>query len=146
MKTVAKRASPSTQVAALPVRACADGTIEVLMVTSRDTGRWIIPKGWPMPGKKDWDAAAIEAMEEAGVTGAIDPNVLGTYTYFKRQVRHFDLIEVAVYRLDVERQLSDWRERKQRRVRWLKPSVAAALVQEPGLSSILIGLGAVARK
>lgn len=140
MKKVARRASPCMQVAALPVRTAADGTTEVLMVTSRDTGRWVIPKGWPMAGKKDWDAAAIEAMEEAGVTGAVESDALGTYTYFKRQSRHFDLIEVVVYRLKVKKQLSDWPERRERRARWFRPSLAAELVQEPGLSGILRGL------
>ena len=71
------------QIAALPMRWKKDGTFQILMVTSRDTGRWIMPKGWTMDGKKPWTAAEIEALEEAGALGYICHEVLGTYTYKK---------------------------------------------------------------
>ncbi len=75
---------PLKQVAALPFRVGADGRIEVLLITSRDTGRWIIPKGWPMAGRKAHQAAEREAYEEAGLEGQIAANPVGRYHYQKR--------------------------------------------------------------
>ncbi len=72
-----KPKSRLAQVAALPVQTASDGSTEVLLVTTRDTGRWVIPKGWPMRGKRDHEAAAIEAMEEAGAVGTIDKKPFG---------------------------------------------------------------------
>jgi 8-oxo-dGTP pyrophosphatase MutT (NUDIX family) len=65
------------QVAALPVMVAADGTTRVLLLTSRETKRWIIPKGWPMKGHKPWEAAAQEALEEAGLVGQISKEPIG---------------------------------------------------------------------
>ncbi|HEX2018774.1 MAG TPA: NUDIX hydrolase, partial [Aurantimonas sp.] len=70
------------QFAALPFRTDADG-VEVLLVTSRDTGRWVIPKGWPMKNRRPHRAAAIEAFEEAGVVGKASKVPMGTYDYDK---------------------------------------------------------------
>jgi 8-oxo-dGTP pyrophosphatase MutT (NUDIX family) len=128
----------SRQVAALPVRVGDSGGVEILLVTSRGTKRWIIPKGWPMDGKADWEAAAIEAREEAGAVGEIDPEPLGVFSYFKRRARRFDLIDVTVYRLLVTGQLPRWLEQQQRIARWMTPAEAAKLVQEPGLATIII--------
>ena len=118
--------------------------VEVLLVTTRDTGRWIIPKGWPMARKSEFEAAALEAMEEAGALGRITPEPLGVYAYFKRRATHFDLVEVTVYRLDVTEQLDDWPEKGERRVDWFTPAYAAELVQEPGLASLLLTLAPTA--
>ena len=124
----------------MPVRRADTGAAEVLLVTSRETKRWIVPKGWPMPRKADCDAAAIEAREEAGALGSVSPDPVGAYTYFKRRERHFDLVEVAVFQLDVVEQLERWPEQAQRLTRWFTPSEAAELVQEPGLSAIILRL------
>ena len=75
------------QVAALPVRQDASGKLLVLLVTSRETRRLVIPKGWPWPGVKDHKAAAEEAREEAGILGKIAKKPLGSYTYDKRLVK-----------------------------------------------------------
>lgn len=128
------------QVAALPIRRTDTGIAEVLLVTSRETKRWIVPKGWPMSRKADCDAAAIEAREEAGAVGRVSRNPIGAYTYFKRRERHFDLVEVAVFQLDVAQQLKEWPEQAQRLARWFTPTEAAELVQEPGLSAIILRL------
>src|SRR5690606_20329418 len=88
------------QVAALPFR-IKDGKVEVLLVTSRETKRWLIPKGWLMKGKKPHKAAAQEAVEEAGVKGEIESESLGHYDYWKRRAAHFDLCRVEVYPLKV---------------------------------------------
>jgi 8-oxo-dGTP pyrophosphatase MutT (NUDIX family) len=128
------------QVAALPVRFDADGTVEILMITSRGTGRWIIPKGWPMRGRKMHEAAAREAMEEAGITGKIGKKPIGRYTYEKQFKDGSDQCEVIVYALKFERQLLAWREKGQRRVGWFSIPEAAARVQETGLREIILSL------
>ena len=83
----------------------------MLLITSRDTKRLIVPKGWPMKGHKDYRAAAIEAQEEAGLIGRVAKKPIGHYTYWKRRPERFDLCRVKVYILEVERQLPAWREK-----------------------------------
>lgn len=137
---MAKTSSRLRQVAALPLRRTDAGLAEALLITSRETQRWVIPKGWPMPGLSDPDSAAAEAREEAGVVGKIHHKPLGRYLYWKRREAHFDLLEVAVYRLDVGGQLKTWRERHERAARWMTLPDAAEAVQEPGLQGILMSL------
>jgi 8-oxo-dGTP pyrophosphatase MutT (NUDIX family) len=129
------------QVAALPILRLSNGMLEVLLITTRDTGRWIIPKGWPMKGRKDHKAAAREARDEAGVVGRIRKRPLGRYRYGKRRPDRIELCEVTVYPLLVERQRSKWLERGQRAVGWFSIEDAAARVQEPELREIIRGLG-----
>ncbi|WP_165361276.1 NUDIX hydrolase [Lichenibacterium ramalinae] len=131
------------QVAALPVRLDAAGRIQVLLITSRETKRLIVPKGWPMKGRKDYRAAAIEAQEEAGLIGRVAKKPIGTYTYWKRRPEHFDLCRVKVYILAVERQLPTWREKGQRQGAWFLVDDAADLVDDAGLVTILRKLGSV---
>ena len=128
------------QVAALPVRLDAAGRTRVLLITSRETKRLIVPKGWPMKGHKDYRAAAIEAQEEAGVIGRVGKKPIGSYTYWKRRQDHFDLCRVKVYILEVERQLPAWREQDQRQGAWFLVDDAADLVDDAGLVTILRGL------
>jgi 8-oxo-dGTP pyrophosphatase MutT (NUDIX family) len=132
------------QVAAVPVRHTGEGNLEVLLVTSRTTRRWIVPKGWPIKGLDDNDAAAREAYEEAGVVGRIGKKPVGRYTYWKRLDDHFVLCEVKLYRLAFERQLENWAEQSQRRVHWFSRQDAADLVDEPGLKTLIAGLEPVA--
>jgi 8-oxo-dGTP pyrophosphatase MutT (NUDIX family) len=124
------------QVAALPFRVV-DGAIEVLLVTSRETKRWLIPKGWPMKGRKPHKAAAREAEEEAGVKGRIEGKPLGHYTYWKRRIVHFDLCRVDVYPLEVVKQLKSWKEKGQRESRWFNVDEAADAVLEPSLAWLI---------
>jgi 8-oxo-dGTP pyrophosphatase MutT (NUDIX family) len=135
-----EKTSAAFQIAALPVRNAADGSLEVMLITSRETRRWIIPKGWPMKGLKDHKAAAKEAEEEAGVRGDIRKEPLGFYTYWKRRADHFELCEVAVFLLEVKDQLSQWREKHQRQSRWFSIRDAAERVDEPGLGQLIAGL------
>lgn len=123
------------QVAALPYRL--KPKLEVLLLTSRDTRRPVIPKGWPMKGRKKWESAAIEALEEAGIVGKIMKRSIGRYLYWKRQPDHFVLCSVEVFPLRVTRQVATWREMHQRHMRWLTPEQAAILVDEPGLSTLI---------
>ena len=112
--------------------------IDVLLVSSRETRRWIIPKGWPMKGKKDWNAAAREALEEAGVEGKVGKKSIGRYVYDKRQ-KSGKLVktEVTVYPLVVEIILGDWPEKSERRRQWFSAQEAAELVTDEGLKAII---------
>lgn len=128
------------QFAALPCRKTEAG-LEVMLVTSRDTGRWVLPKGWPMKGLTGAEAAAREAFEEAGLRGKVKGKTLGSYTYQKKLDSGDALpLTVSVYRLDVARELDDWPEATQRTRRWFTPAEAAALVEEPDLAALLAGL------
>ncbi len=128
------------QVAALPYRQVDDGRPEVLLVTSRDTGRWIVPKGWPMKHLRDHEAAAQEALEEAGVRGLVAEEPIGRYVYWKRKSDHFVLCRVAVFPLRVEEELASWREKGQRDSRWFTPEDAAYHILEPDLAGLILGL------
>jgi 8-oxo-dGTP pyrophosphatase MutT (NUDIX family) len=125
------------QVAALPWRRGEFGT-EILLVTTRTTKRWLIPKGWPMDGKSDHQAAAIEAFEEAGVRGRTDATALGRYGYQKLSDKgKARYITVAVYALHVEQELSDWPEREERQRRWMSVQEASKIAGEPELVPLL---------
>jgi 8-oxo-dGTP pyrophosphatase MutT (NUDIX family) len=125
------------QVGALPFRRTPSGEIEVLLITSRETGRYIIPKGWPMRRLSDPDAAAREAYEEAGVIGKIQRKPIGDYLYWKRLERSFELLRVDVYALEVRKQQPDWPEKGSRKSGWTSAVDAATLVDEPGLVALL---------
>jgi len=125
------------QVAALPFRRTAGGDVSVLLISSRDTHRPLIPKGWRMKGKSDRKAAAIEAMEEAGVIGKPSKAPIGRYRYWKRLTDCFALVDVDVYSLEVTENLADWPECTERQRKWMSCEDAAVVVDEPGLASIL---------
>lgn len=111
---------------------------EVLLITSRETGRWVLPKGWPMKRRKPADAAAREAYEEAGVRGDVAPDAAGTYTYLKAFTPSLAFrCEVQVFPLRVKRELADWPERKERTRRWFATEEAAAAVEEPELQALI---------
>jgi 8-oxo-dGTP pyrophosphatase MutT (NUDIX family) len=90
-----------------------------------------------MKGRKPWEAAAQEALEEAGIVGRPRKKPAGTYTYFKRQEDHFDVCRVDVFFLEFAKQLKNWREKGQREIRWQDLSTAADMVEEPGLIALL---------
>jgi 8-oxo-dGTP pyrophosphatase MutT (NUDIX family) len=124
------------QYAALPYRL--SGGLMVLLQTSRDTGRWVLPKGWPMKGEKPWSAAKREAREEAGVVGAIVKRSIGSFHYPKRlSDGHIVTCEVHVYPLAVGGRRKRWPERLERTQRWFTPEEAAHVVQEPELAALL---------
>jgi 8-oxo-dGTP pyrophosphatase MutT (NUDIX family) len=126
------------QVAALCIRRRGDRK-EVLLVTSRGTGRWILPKGWPISGLNAGQAALQEAWEEAGVRkGAVEGKAIGTYTYDKALDEGWSIeIETLVYPVEVEDMRKDFPEAHQRKRTWVEPSEAANMVREPELQSIL---------
>ncbi|WP_028957233.1 NUDIX hydrolase [Sulfitobacter sp. 20_GPM-1509m] len=126
------------QVAALCHRTKGDDT-EVLLVTSRDSGRWIIPKGWPIRGLKSSEAALQEAWEEAGVRNSkATPAPIGTYTYDKRQSTGWDMpVETLVYSVSVNELSEEFPEAHERTRRWVLSRDAADMVAEPELQMIL---------
>ncbi len=126
-----------TQFGALPWR-MRNGKLEILLITSRNTGRWIIPKGWPMDGTTPADAAATEAFEEAGVEGKLSHVVIGFYGYLKRMDKSDDLpIVVAVFPIRVKRLLKQWPEQASRKRRWFPAKKAAQMVAESELRQII---------
>ncbi|MEP4980021.1 NUDIX hydrolase [Ascidiaceihabitans sp.] len=126
------------QVAALCHRERA-GVREVLLVTSRDTGRWIIPKGWPMRGKNGAESALQEAWEEAGVTQSIvNPQPIGSYTYAKRKASGLSVpVRTLVYDLPVKTLSDDFPEALERTRKWVPAAQAAEMVNETALKAIL---------
>ena len=126
-----------TQYAALPYR-LEKGELEVMLITSRGRGRWVIPKGWPMIGHKPHEAAEIEAFQEAGVKGKVAKKAIGTYAYSKRLPGGEErLFFVVVYPLRVTLEAVKWRERAERKRVWFARDDAAALVEEGGLAEII---------
>lgn len=129
------------QIAALPLRWDKNGKLRVLMVTSRDRGRWVMPKGWTMDGKKPWQAAKIEALEEAGAVGFVSDEKVGTYHYEKRLEEGRSVwCRVTVYPMVVDKLKRRWKERKERKRHWFSLDKAAKLVDEPELTELLRGL------
>ncbi|WP_157015382.1 NUDIX hydrolase [Mesorhizobium xinjiangense] len=125
------------QVAALPYR-LVDGETEIMLITSKDTGRWVLPKGWPEGDEAGHDAAGREAMEEAGIRGAIAKDETGRYFYGKGLRSGLkQRCEVIVFPLAVEQVSSKWPEKGERLRRWFKPHEAARVVNEPDLAEIL---------
>ncbi|HEY4028984.1 MAG TPA: NUDIX hydrolase [Caulobacteraceae bacterium] len=130
--------APAKQFAALPWRRQADGSVKVLLITSRETRRWVIPKGWPMTGRTPQAAAAQEAYEEAGVVGAPDARAIGAYHYDKR-LRDGALqpVEVTVFPMQVFVEQLAFPERGQRQKLWTSPAEAADKVDEPELKALI---------
>ena len=123
------------QVAALCWRATP--ALEVLLITSLKTQRWILPKGWPHEGLNLADSAAREAEEEAGVTGEVTALPLGHYRYIKDKQGLALPIRVEVFALKVTGQHHVWPEKETRKLLWLPPDKAAHRVLEAGLKNIL---------
>ncbi len=127
------------QVAALPWRSAADSAdLQILLVSSRETRRWVIPKGWQMKGKLDHQAAAQEAYEEAGLDGRIVERPIGDYPYLKRlKSGAARPVTVDVYPLEVTGEHATWPEKGQRTLQWMSPVEAALAVQEPELRDLI---------
>jgi len=116
-----------------------EGAVEVLLLTSRDTGRWLIPKGNIGGGMTPAQAAKREAFEEGGVKGSIEGKLpLGVYTYFKRLPSgESRAAAVEVYLLKVKEQLKKWPEKGERRLAWVSAIKAISLIEEPGVVPLL---------
>ena len=127
------------QCAVIPYRL--EPSLNVLLITSRETHRWIIPKGNVPATRTPRDAAAHEAYEEAGIRGILDGTPIGFYTYekvLKDGSRQPTMVEV--FPLKVTKETKSWPEKKERQARWVTPQEAAQLVLEPSLASLLLQL------
>jgi 8-oxo-dGTP pyrophosphatase MutT (NUDIX family) len=131
----------SDQVGALCVRRRDNGACQVLLITSRDTGRWIIPKGWRAKRMKDHKAAAREAAEEAGVSGKVKSKPIGNYRYPKTDGDGTRSVRVAVFLMLVRRQSNRWPEQRERRRAWFDVRKAVEEVGERELRKLIKGVG-----
>ncbi|WP_297322161.1 NUDIX hydrolase [uncultured Bartonella sp.] len=127
------------QVGALVYR-LKNGNVEFLLITSRGTKRWIIPKGWPMPGRTLSQAALQEAYEEAGVRGIVEIKSIGSYEYVKADIPAGENgnFSVDVFAVLYSYQEKKWPERGQRIFEWVTPQEAANRVIEPQLKNLLL--------
>ncbi|MGE5565043.1 MAG: NUDIX hydrolase [Parcubacteria group bacterium] len=129
----------SVQYGALPWR-IADGELQVLLITTRRTRRWMIPKGWPMDDRAPHEAAAQEAWEEAGLRGAVGAEPVGAFHYDKvRKSGEVKRLRVDVFPLAVTHEALSWPEAHERERRWFPQSAAADAVREPELKALLAG-------
>ena len=139
MSNASKRPSARRlQYGALPYRTSIKDRAEFMLLTSRETRRWIIPKGWPKRGRSPHHSAAREAFEEAGVVGAVAKRPVGSFSYEKRLKNGRSVeCEVRVFPLEVKRQRKEWPEKQERRVKWLSASKAAEKVKDPAISKMI---------
>lgn len=129
-----------TQYGAVPYRVI-DGVPVVMLITSRETRRWLIPKGWPEPDLKPAEVAAREMYEEAGLIGHAQREPVGVFHYGKRlSSGRVVPCRVRTFLFDVDQELTEWPEKDQRERRWVAPLEAAEMVEETELASILRGL------
>ena len=128
------------QVAALCWRTAKGVGVEILLVTSLNSKRWILPKGWAETGMTLAENAAREAFEEAGVTGSVEEQPIGAYHYLKQKRDGGGMpCRVDVFAMKVTRLHDEWPERGTRRMEWVTPEQAAARVSEPALRDLLRG-------
>lgn len=131
--------SPRQQIGALPYFVSPDGEVQVVLVTTRETQRWSIPKGNVMKGKKPHRAAEIEAFEEAGVRGQIGRKIIGSYGYRKNFRDGKAEAIVVVYPLQVHKLTKKFPERRERKVASFPLNEAIGLIAIPELAAILAG-------
>lgn len=125
------------QHAALPWRVT-DGVLEILLITTLRTRRWIVPKGWPADEAAAHECAAREALEEAGVSGEIGEKPIGSFRYIKQRKAGDGVpCRVEVFALEVMAQRRVWPEKNLRELRWCCVADALALVGEPGLRQVI---------
>jgi len=135
------KAKPAVRIqyGALPYRLTEATALEILLVTTRQSKRWIIPKGWPIKGLKPPKSAAREAFEEAGVRGRVGAKAIGVFAYNKLldDAGIVTVCEVKVFPLLVTSQSQTWPEVEQRTVQWVEPGRAVALVNEAKLKELV---------
>lgn len=127
------------QYGVLPWRVSGTGAVEILLITSRETGRWVVPRGNPMTGLHPHEAAAQEAWEEAGIIGATDHVPCGTYRYDKRRKRGAAIpTDVSLFPMRVEEAKDDFPERHERTRTWFEQHAAADAVEEESLKTLIL--------
>ena len=135
-KCFAPMSGATSQVAAIPIR-WVGGRPEVLLITTRGTGRWTIPKGWPLADSLGAECAAREAFEEAGVRGHIEPYSIGAFEYWKRTKKDRTFLQVTAFALHVQEIARDWPERQERKRAWFSPDVACRLAANDELALLI---------
>ena len=127
-----------TQYGTIAWRDTEEEGLRILLITSRDTRRWVVPRGNAIRKLGAAGSAAQEAFEEAGVRGAVSDEPVGRYRYEKRRRKRAAVqAEVLLFSLKVADELADWPERRQRERRWFAPAEAAEAVDEPELKALL---------
>jgi 8-oxo-dGTP pyrophosphatase MutT (NUDIX family) len=123
----------------LPYRFTETNSLEVLLVTTRQTRRWIIPKGWPIKGLKPPKSAAREAYEEAGIRGTVGAKAIGVFSYEKGLDANGVTVpcEVRVFPMIVKRQLDTWPESHEREAQWFEPAKALSAIKDKGLRELI---------
>ena len=125
------------QAGVIPFRYGPEG-LKVLLITSRDTGRWVIPRGGIEKGSTAAQTAEREAYEEAGVKGTISTTPLGSFVYDKRlRAGALSSATVEVYAMRVEKELKKWPEQSERRLQWMSIPEAVEAVEERGMAALL---------
>ena len=110
-----------------------------MLVSSRETGRWVLPKGWPMKGIKPHNSAAREALEEAGILGKVAKSPLGGYSYAKwLENGSVQICQVQVFAFEVERERNSWLEKHERTRKWFAVADAAEAVEGPELREVIL--------
>jgi 8-oxo-dGTP pyrophosphatase MutT (NUDIX family) len=128
------------QYGVIPFRGAAGDSVEILLITSRETRRWVVPRGNPIAGLSPQDSAAREAYEEAGISGAVQAEPIGTYRYDKRRASGAIVeAEVDLFPLRVLEMLDQWPERAERERRWFSRDEAAAAIAEADLAALIAG-------
>jgi len=133
-KEVRRKTKKRTQYAALCYRQDSKGALEFLLITSRGRGRWICPKGWPMAKVKPHKAAAVEALEEAGVVGKVHRRAIGRFTYAFHDGAGD---EAFVFPLQVTGRVKNFKEKGERKVKWFSRKKALARISEPKLKKLM---------
>jgi 8-oxo-dGTP pyrophosphatase MutT (NUDIX family) len=125
------------QVGALPVVCDTNGLWKVTLITTRDSGRWSIPKGNPIKGLTKAESAAMEAYEEGGFVGKMQRRPIGSYLFWKRRSGHWELAEVDVYLMKIESYATDFKEKGLRNIQTFHFDDADDAIVEPGLKALL---------
>ncbi|MEX2617924.1 MAG: NUDIX hydrolase [Alphaproteobacteria bacterium] len=115
--------------------------LRILLVTSMNTQRWVLPKGHIGNGLTPRESAAQEAYEEAGVEGIVAPESIGAYHYIKAEGKGGGGRRVDVYPMAVSRVLAHWPEMDQRRRKWMSLAESIDAVEEPELKQLLEKFG-----
>lgn len=133
----AQKSDVRTQFAALCYRTNKE-KLQFLLITSRERGRWIVPKGWPIADQEAPDAVMTEAWEEAGVRGVVDPRPIGLFSYMKEYADRPNLPCMAmVYAVEVSGLARSYPERSERERKWVSRKKATSMVDEPELARII---------
>ena len=137
---MASTRKPIQQSAVLAYRVRKKGP-QIALVTSLDTGRWVVPKGNVESGMTAWDSAAKEAYEEAGLEGEVTGELIGVYLYQKTELKGGGLCEVELFPMKVRRARASWPEKKWRRRKWMSLGAAADAVDEDDLAELIATFG-----